>query len=75
MHAWIHRHRHQLRALYGMPPEPRIHALLERARKAEREALAEEALNELASEDGSAGDPQGERKLRQHTLRPRRRAG
>lgn len=28
MLAWVFRHRHQLRALYGLPPEPRMAALM-----------------------------------------------
>lgn len=73
MHAWIHRHRHQLRALYGMPPEPRIQALMERAREAEE--AHERAAAEAALEDPEATPAEGPRKLRQHTLQPRRRTG
>jgi hypothetical protein len=73
VHAWIHRHRHQLRALYGMPPEPRIQALMDRAREAEE-------AQTRAAERAAAADPESPaadapRKLRQHTLQPRRRTG
>lgn len=32
MHAWIFRHRHGLRSIWGLPPEPRLAGLMERAR-------------------------------------------
>lgn len=73
MHAWIHRHRHQLRALYGMPPEPRIQALLDRAREAEEAQTQAEAP--AAAEEPVAPAAKAPRKLRQHTLQPRRRTG
>jgi hypothetical protein len=73
VHAWIHRHRHQLRALYGMPPEPRIQALLDRAREAEE--AQEQAAAESRSEAHEVAQDAPPRKLRQHTLQPRRRAG
>ncbi|MEZ5978537.1 MAG: hypothetical protein R3F34_09995 [Planctomycetota bacterium] len=37
MHAWVFRHRHGLRSIYGLPPEPRLAPLLQGAdRRAER---------------------------------------
>lgn len=73
--AWIHRHRHQLRALYGMPAEPRIQQLLDRARTAE--AQIEEDLRRAEPTAGQSvgSDATPARNLRQHTLQPRRKAG
>ena len=36
MRSWLFRHRHHLRALYGLAPEPRLARRLEAARAAER---------------------------------------
>jgi hypothetical protein len=35
MRSWLFRYRHQLRALYGLPPEPRVARLLEAAQRGE----------------------------------------
>lgn len=32
VHSWVFRHRHQLRAIYGLPPEPRVQRLLDEDR-------------------------------------------
>lgn len=50
MFAWVFRHRHQLRALYGLPPEPAFAALL-----AAVEEYGDEP--EVTSEDPDAPRP------------------
>ena len=56
-----------------MPPEPRIQALMDRAREAEE--AHERAAAEAAAENPEAAPADAPRKLRQHTLQPRRRTG
>jgi hypothetical protein len=74
VHAWIFRHRHGLRAVYGLPPEERLAPLLEAgtARPKARRVKADEVRRESVSETAHASDEAAER-VRQLTLRPWRR--
>jgi len=74
VHAWIFRHRHGLRAVYGLPPEERLAPLLEAgtARPKARRVKVDDARRERVSEAGRESDEATER-VRQLTLRPWRR--
>lgn len=74
MHAWIFRHRHGLRAVYGLPPEERLAPLLEAgtARPKARRVKGDEGRRERAHEALDENDAVTER-VRQLTLRPWRR--
>lgn len=56
-----------------MPPEPRIQALMDRAREAEEAQTR--AAERAAAEGPVTPKAKAPRKLRQHTLQPRRRTG
>lgn len=73
MHAWIFRHRHGLRAVYGLPPEERLAPLLSpAARLAEDGGASERGRPARArAEESRASD--ADLRVRQLTLRPWRR--
>ncbi|MHC4262802.1 MAG: hypothetical protein ACYSWX_09790 [Planctomycetota bacterium] len=54
MLSWVLRHRLQLRALYGLPPEPALADLIEEQRR--HEEL--EGLPQVLPRDGKRGLPQ-----------------
>jgi hypothetical protein len=74
VHAWIFRHRHGLRAVYGLPPEERLAPLLEagtaqpKARATKVDGGRKERVNEVADAHDEATE-----RVRQLTLRPWRR--
>jgi len=73
VHAWIFRHRHGLRSIYGLPPEPRLAGLIARARGAERRPTptGDHARDHDARSDDARSDDAAERaRVRQLTIRP-----
>lgn len=65
MRSWLLRRRHQLRALYGLPPEERLRPLLEAARSGPERAPE-------AARDAREPRPQADLK---GWLWPRRQSG
>ncbi|QDU85223.1 hypothetical protein Pla163_23510 [Planctomycetes bacterium Pla163] len=75
VYAWVFRHRHGLRSIYGLPPEPRIAGLLAASRapvapsrgREERRPAARRPEPALEAEGTGA---QGSDRVRQLTIRP-----
>jgi len=75
VHAWIFRHRHGLRAVYGLPPEERLAPLLSPAARTsdsgERPPRTRATQAPTPTSAASGADVDG--RVRQLTLRPWRR--
>jgi hypothetical protein len=78
VYAWVFRHRHGLRSIYGLPPEPRLAGLLaasrapvERSRgREDRRPGAQRPEPTLEAEHTDARESD---RVRQLTIRPRPR--
>lgn len=65
MHAWVFRHRHGLRSVYGLPPEPRLAGLIARARTSSAPTHGSER-----DRNGDRQPAAGRSNVRQLTIRP-----